>query len=416
VPRRIVITSWGSYGDLYPYIGLGQALRARGHDVVLAVPAFYRDLVERAGLEMHPAGPGVDIDDRATIARLMDPVRGASTIIREVIMPALPQTARELDPVVRGADLVISHPITFAAPVLAQKIGRPWISTILSPLSFFSASDFPVLSGAPAIAPIARLGPVFGRAMVRFAHFVTRSWVEPVYALRKELGLPRGADPIYDGQFSPALTLALFSRVLAAPQPDWPPHARCTGFVFYNGPDPLSPELEGFLSSGPPPVVFTLGTSAVFSAGTFYQESAAAAMRLGVRAVLLTGGFPENAPGIRSSSILVVDRAPHQLLFPRAAAIVHQGGAGTLGQALRSGRPTLVVPYSHDQPDNAARVRALGVSRTVFPAKYRAGKVAAELQTLLKEGDYRARAQRIGETVRSEGGAEEAADAVEQLR
>jgi rhamnosyltransferase subunit B len=415
VPHRIVITSWGSYGDLYPYIGLGRALRARGHDVVLAVPEFYTDLVEGAGLAMHAAGPGLDIADRATIARIIDPVKGPSTLINEVMMPALAQTARELEPAIRAADLVVSHPITFAAPVLAQKLERPWVSTILSPMSFFSATDFPVPSGAPALAAIARLGPGFGRAMVRFTQFVTRNWSAPVYALRRELGLPRGDDPIFKGQFSPYLTLALFSRVLAAPQPDWP-KTRCTGFVFYNGPDPLRPELERFLDGGAPPVVFTLGTSAVFSAGDFYKESAAAALRAGLRAVLLTGGFPENDPGIVSKDLLVVDRAPHQLLFPRAAAIVHQGGVGTLGQGLRSGRPTIVVPYSHDQPDNAYRVKSLGVSRTVVPGAYRAPLVARELEALLTRTSYQAEAERIGGIVRSEGGVEDAASAIEQLR
>ncbi len=416
MPRQILITSWGSYGDLYPYIGLGQALSRRGHRVVLAVPAFYRDIVERAGLEICPAGPGVDVNDRATIARIMDPVQGPSTVVRELIMPALAQTVRELEPAVRAADVVVSHPITFAAPPLAEKHGRPWVSTILAPLSFFSATDFPVLSGAPAIARLARLGPAFGRAMLRFAHLVTRTWSEPVHALRRELGLPGRGDPLYEGQFSPLLTLALFSRVLSAPQPDWPLRARCTGFVFYNGPDPLTAELEAFLAAGPPPVVFTLGTSAVLAAGGFYKESAAAALRAGMRAVLLTGGFPENHPGIDSPDLLIVDRAPHQLLFPRAAAVVHQGGVGTLGQGLRAGRPTIVVPYSHDQPDNAARVQRLGVSRTIFPRRYRASLVARDLQALLADGGARARAEQVASVVRCEGGVEEAADAIEQLR
>jgi UDP:flavonoid glycosyltransferase YjiC (YdhE family) len=416
MPRRIVITSWGSFGDLYPYIGLGRALRARGHHVVLAVPGFYRDLVEDAGLEMQPVGPDIDINDRALIGRIMDPVRGPETLLRQLIMPALAQTARELEPVIRGADLVVSHPVTFAAPPLAQKLSRPWVSTILAPMSFFSATDFPLLPAAPAFVRLARLGAPFGRAMVRLGHVATRAWPGPVYALRRELGLPRGGHPIYEGQFSPQLTLALFSRVLATPQPDWPPATRVPGFVFYNGAEPLTPELEAFLRDGPSPIVFTLGTSAVLTAGGFYKESAAAAMRLGVRGVLLTGGFPENDPGIRSSQLLVVDRAPHQLLFPRAAAIVHQGGAGTLGQALRSGRPTIVVPHSHDQPDNARRVRLLGVSRTILPRAYRADRVARELQTVLREPGYKANAERIGGVVRSEGGVDEAAVAIEQLR
>jgi UDP:flavonoid glycosyltransferase YjiC (YdhE family) len=280
-------------------------------------------------------------------------------------------------------------------------------------MSFFSATDPPALPPAPRLVHLRRLGPWFGRLMVRGARHATRQWSEPIYRLREELGLARGGDPIFEGQFSPTLNLALFSRVMAAPQPDWPAHVEETGFVFYNGPDLLSSELETFLASGAPPVVFTLGTSAVGAAGTFYEESAAAAARLGVRAVLLTGGFAENTPRRTiSRDILIVDRAPHQLLFPRAAAIVHQGGIGTTAQALRSGRPAIVVPHSHDQPDNAFRVTTLGVARTIFPRAYRASRVVRELSRLLGDPGYTARAATLAESVRSEDGAEAAAAAI----
>ncbi len=170
--------------------------------------------------------------------------------------------------------------------------------------------------------------------------------------------MPPGAHPLFEGQFSPLGTLAMYSRVLADAAARLAAERRArTGCVFYNGPEGLDAKLEEFLAAGPPPVVFTLGTSAVGAAGRFYHESAAAAARLGMRAVLLTGGIEQNKPdGPLPDSVLLVDRAPHQLLFPRAAAVVHQVGAGTLGQALRSGKPMLAVPHGHDQFDNALRV------------------------------------------------------------
>jgi len=230
-----------------------------------------------------------------------------------------------------------------------------------------------------------------------------------VFALRDQLGLPRGANPLFDGQFSPTLNLALFSRVLASPQPDWPSNTRVTGFVFYNGPAPLSPEIEQFLAAGPPPVIFTLGSSAVGAAGTFYEESARAALDLGVRAVLMVGPVPENRPRTQSKDLLLVEQAPHQLLFPRGSAIVHHGGVGTTGQVLRSGRPTLVVPHSHDQPDNAARLTRLGVARTLYPSRYRAAHVTRVLDALLRDARYRRAAESAADVVASEGGADEAA-------
>jgi UDP:flavonoid glycosyltransferase YjiC (YdhE family) len=416
MPRRIVITSWGSFGDVYPYVGLARALSARNCRPVLAVPEFYRTLVEQEGFEFHGVGPNIDPNDRATVARVMDPRTGTEAILRGLLMPAHRQTYGELEEAVRGADLLVSHPITYAAPTLAAKKALPWVSTVLSPISFFSATDLPALPPAPRLVHLRRLGPWFGKLMVGLARRATRSWMEPVYRLRAELGLPRGGDPIYEGQFSPTLTLALFSRILAAPQPDWPANVRRTGFVFYNGPGSLPEEVETFLGAGPAPIVFTLGTSAVGAAGRFYEESVRAAARLGVRAVLLTGGFSENVPrGMQSRDVLLVDRAPHQLLFPRASAIVHQGGIGTTGQALRAGRPTLMVPHAHDQFDNAFRVTHLGVARTLFPGSYRAPRVASELTRLLNDREYETRAREISAVVRDEGGAEEAAQLLASL-
>ena len=131
-----------------------------------------------------------------------------------------------------------------------------------------------------------------------------------------------------------------------------------------------------------------------------------------MRAVLLTGGFAANLPARVADGVLLVDKAPHQLLFPRARAVVHQGGAGTTAQALRRACPMLVVPHSHDQPDNAYRVTRLGVARTLFPKRYTASRVVAELRPLLDDPDYRTRAAATAAVVRGEGGAEAAAEAI----
>jgi UDP:flavonoid glycosyltransferase YjiC (YdhE family) len=412
---RILITSWGSYGDVYPYVGLARALEGRGHRVILAMPEFYRPLVERLGLAFHPVGPGVDPNDHATIARLMDPVTGTEALVRDLLMPSLPSDYVALDAAAAtGVDLIVTHPITFAGPLVAQLRRIPWVSTVLAPISFFSATDPPVLSAAPRLIHVRRLGSWTGRVIRFLVRRATAEWMEPVQALRANVGLSRGSHPLFEGQFSPTLTLAMYSKVLGRPQPDWPPRVVTTGFIFYNGPDQLAPALEEFLAMGDPPVVFTLGSSAVGAAGSFYDESAKAVARLGVRAVLLTGGFAQNRPrGNVSKDVLVVDRAPHQLLMPRARAVVHQVGIGTTGQALRAGCPMLAVPFGHDQPDNAFRVTNLHVARTLAPAAYRDRKVARELEVLLTDPTYRTRAADIAAIVGSEGGAAGAADAIE---
>ena len=152
------------------------------------------------------------------------------------------------------------------------------------------------------------------------------------------------------------------------------------------------------------------------NAGRFYEFSAAAAERLGCRAVLVTGHDPRNQP-VRPlpPRMIAIPAAPFSQLFPRASAIVHQGGIGTTAQAMRSGRPMLVVPYSHDQPDNAARVVRLGIARTVSRHRYAPARAAAGLSRLLNDPAYRERSAETGKRLRDENGVEAACDAISKL-
>ncbi len=414
-PAKIVITSFGSFGDTFPYIGLALGLKERGYRPVLATSEFYRELIEGEGLDFHPVRPNVDPRDREMVRRVMDPTRGTEYIIRDLLMPLLRESYDDLSEAVQGATLLVSHMITFAAPLVAEREGLPWVSSVLAPTSFFSPHDLPVFSPAPWAR---RLGSVPGMAdlLVRTARRMTIPWVAPVARLRAQLGLPERGNPIFEGQHSPHLALAMFSRVLADPQPDWPPSARITGSIPYDGPGRgarMSPRLEEFLGSGPPPIVFTLGSSAVGAPGEFYRASAAAVRRLGARAVLLVGPHGDNRPPDLPPGVLVESFAPHAALFGRAAAIVHQGGAGTLHQALRAGRPMLVVPHAHDQPDNAHRARRLGVARVVSPGAYTASRAAHELTRLLDDPLYRRSAEVVAGRVRAEDGVGDACRAIE---
>jgi UDP:flavonoid glycosyltransferase YjiC (YdhE family) len=187
--------------------------------------------------------------------------------------------------------------------------------------------------------------------------------------------------------------------------------------VRYNGPasDDTSAALERFLDGGEAPVVFTLGTAAVELPGDFHEVSAAAVDRVGCRAVLLVGRHAHHRPAQVSARTLVIDSAPHATLFPRAAAVVHQGGAGTLHQALAAGVPSLVVPHAHDQADNAGRLQRLGVARALVRRRYTLDRVTDELRRLLGDQVLRTRAAEVGRRVAAEDGASAAADVIERV-
>jgi rhamnosyltransferase subunit B len=418
--RRIVFTTFGSLGDLHPYIAVALGLKARGCDAVIATSGIYREKIEALGIDFRAVRPDFPdlANDVALMRRIMDRRTGSEFVIRELTMSVVRESYDDTLTAADGADLLVSHMLTFTTRLVAEIKGIPWASTFLQPLGLFSAYDPPVLPQAPFLGALRFLGPAFHRALFRLAKWSVRSWSEPWHRLRAEIGLPSiSANPLFEGQNSPTLVLMMFSKLLADRQPDWPRQAVLTGFPFYDrdGDAGMPSELVRFLDAGPPPIVFTLGSSAVIDAGTFYDHSAFAAKLMGRRAVLLVGKDTRNRPASLPDNIVAFDYAPYSELFPRAAAIVHQGGVGTTAQAMQSGRPMLVMPYGHDQPDNADRMTRLGIARTIPRHRYTPAHAAAELRHLLDKPAYSQRAVAVGEQVSQEDGVRAACDALEAM-
>jgi UDP:flavonoid glycosyltransferase YjiC (YdhE family) len=415
--HKIVLTTFGSFGDLHPYIAVGLELKERGHQAIIATTPVYREKIEATGLGFHPVRPDFPSPEENTeiVEKVMKLKDGAEFLFKELIAPHVRESYEDLQEATQNADLLITHVITYAAHILAQKTGIPWISTVLAPATFFSVYDPMVPPQMPGLVKVLGRSRFLSRAFISIVKKVSGKWVEPIYKLRADLGLPRELHPIFEGQYSPYLTLALFSKFLGEPQPDWPPHTKVTGFPFYDKKDvaSISPDLEKFLDEGPAPIVFTLGSSAVYVAEDFYSVSIEAARRLKRRAVLLIGDERNRLKEPLPEDIVAFDYAPYGQILPRAAAIVHQGGVGTSGQGLRAGVPTLVVPFNHDQPDNAYRLARLGVSRTLSRKKYTVPSVVRELDRLLSDESYALKAAEIGRQVRIENGASRAADEIE---
>ena len=416
--KRIILTTFGSYGDIHPYMGLAMALKDRGLHPVIATSELYREKLESAGFDFVPVRPNIpppQDQDPELIERIMHPMKGTAVLLKELLLPFVREAYADLLIAVQGADALVTHPITFAGPLVAQKTGMPWISTVLAPVSFFSAYDPPMPPFWQWMRHVELLGPRFVGGFFRQVQkaYRTREYNQ----FRDELGLPDRGNPVFDAQHSPTMILALFSKIFAQPQPDWPPQAHATGFAFYDGRRELKMPLAlcEFLDAGSPPIVFTLGSSAVWVAQDFFRESIHAAKTLKRRAVLLIGDERNTPKENLSSDILAVDYAPFEALLPHASVLVHHGGVGTTSQGLRAGIPTLIVPFAFDQPDNANHARRLGTSRTLDRPKYRAARVAQELKTLLGESQYAEKAKRVGEQLRAERGAAVAAELIESV-
>ncbi|HKP37748.1 MAG TPA: glycosyltransferase [Pyrinomonadaceae bacterium] len=417
--KRIVFATHGTLGDLHPYLAIALELQHRGHQPLIATSQYHRAKIEAAGIEFHPLRPDYSLDDKDLHRRLTEPKRGMERIIREFMLPALRDTYDDLLSAVQkdgGADLLVSQILIFAAPLIAEKTGVRWVSTELQPGAFMSGYDPPVMAPAPWLDKLRGLGPTFHRPLFSVAKQQARLWARPINQLRRELNLRHENQPLFAGRHSPRLVLALFSRVFAEPQPDWPSNTQVTGFPFYDENETkLDPELERFLEAGEPPIVFTLGSSAVWDAGNFFEESVGAAKLLGKRAVLLLGSDPLNQPREPlPKDLLAVAYVTYPQIFPHASVIVHQGGIGTTGQALRAGKPMLIMPFGGDQFDNGARVARLGAGRTIMRRQYLAQRVAAELDQLLSNPGYCERATELSRCIQSEDGVRTACDAIEK--
>ncbi|MDE2278620.1 MAG: glycosyltransferase family 1 protein [Xanthomonadaceae bacterium] len=421
--RHVVFATVGSLGDLFPFLAIGRALADRGYRITVATHMVHRDAVERAGLVFADASGMPEPDDREVFtAKAFHPWRGPAFVVRDFAAADVAASHAKLAPLCEGADVLVTSTLAFAGQILGETLeaaGRlRWMSAVLAPASLLAAGDMP----ATGLAPFDRFfaaSPVRGRLLQRLSRRVTRGWTAPVRAFRRELGLPpespRG-DPFHRGQFAPRGVLALFPELFGKPQPDWPPHTWPCGFARYAQPEVLDPALADFLRAGSPPLVFSLGSTAVHANAGFLHESLAAALALGRRAVLFTGSAAMRArlPTTLPDGILAVEYAPHAAVFPHAAVAVHHGGVGTSAEALHAGAPSLVVPHGFDQYDNAARLHRLGVAEALPAGRYRADRATRLLETL-SAPSVRARSAAVAVGLRAEDGAVRAADLIEAV-
>ncbi len=413
---RILITSIGSHGDIHPYVGIGQALRHRGHEVALLANPYFKSVAEDAGLEFQPVGEFLDLKEINKRPELMGAYTGTKRILLDMIIPETPNFFRALEHQfkTRKVDAVLTHHICFGSTWACQKYNVPVAVGCLSPLAWPCIQD-------PAIfLPFIKNDPS-PRAMkwwLRIAKLGSSLSYDPaINTIRHGFNLPKGKHWFLTESRGGDINLALWSKHFRAPLTPDPDQGHICGFVWFDRhrqQEHATDELESFLNAGDPPIIFTLGTTAVHVAGTFYEAAAQACKLLNRRGLLLTGQ-PEYAPKSLPPGVAAFTYAPFTTILPRGCATVHHGGVGTTAQAMRAGKPTVIVPFAHDQFDNAARARRRGVSATVPRSKISAANLAAALRQVLDTPDPTRRAAALAQQLNSERGDEVAADRIEQL-
>ena len=418
---RILITCFGSYGDLFPYIALGKALRDRDHEVTIGTTSIFRQKVEAEGLRFRHIRCGLDRYStpeslRGLLQRVFDPVKGGEIFVREM-MQGIEDTYQDTRDSVRQSDFVISNPFALTTPLVCRDLNITWLSTILAPMFFMSVYDPPIQSAAPWLRSVNNWSPALYRGLFGLIKKVAQGWTEPLYTFCEAQSIPApDANPLFEGQYSPHGTLAMFPHCLATPQPDWPVNTRITGFPLFSSEEAEAhtlSKLDAFLRSGEPPLVFALGSSAVHIAPEFFRVSALIAKKLKRRAVLVTGPLD---PGVEETEdILVVKYVAYSKLFHHASVIVHQGGIGTLAQAVCAEKPMLIVPFGFDQFDNAERLTRLGVAESIKRKNYTVDKASVLIERLATDGIYRQRAREVGASIKKEDGVENACIIIESM-
>jgi sterol 3beta-glucosyltransferase len=399
---KVAILTLGSRGDVQPYVALGRGLQAAGHDVVLATAAQFESFVTGCGVHFAPLDPAFLGLTETQAGRAAFEKRSGGLALFKQVMPIFRRVLDDCWVAAQGADAVVYHVKALAGYHIAEKLGVPAFVAMPLPVAPTRAFANPIL---PARLPAFANRWSFGLNSMGKAPFMgaINDWRQ------RTLGLPpRGrfaSEAALPGR-GPVPILHAYSPAVVPRPPDWPSHVAVTGYWFLDGAPGWQPPaaLQAFLDGGPPPVYVGFGSMT--------SADPAARARLVVDALLASGqrgviasGWAGLRPSDLPPSIYLLDQAPHDWLFPRMAAAVHHGGAGTTAAGLRAGRPTVVVPFFGDQPFWGTRVHALGAGPAPIPQKrLTVDALAAAIRQAAADPALRAAAEGIGAAIRCEDG------------
>lgn len=401
---RIVLLTWGSHGDVVPFVALAKALQAAGYGVALGAQPYHAEFIRRYGIEFLALGGETSAERYKQLMEALvleaNPRKQMRALLHEMLLPDLDGQYQDSLSAVRDADLVIAHWMQLAGMMAAETLHKPCVTVSLNPVGISVVADT-----VPAANAAARnLGKMLSDYI----------WGDEFHRFRERHDLPP-IESVADYQYSKQMNLVAVSGALLPERVSFEAQHKVTGFWSLQDEQPWTPtpELEAFLAVPEKPVVITFG-----SMGGRAEEMTAivaeAVHQAGCRAILQGGWAGLGAAGIdgpdgAGRNILRVDYVPHEYLFRHAACVVHHGGAGTTSAALRAGVPSVIVWYMLDQPywGNLLARLDLG-AKPLQRLGLTAAALAARINETLANPGYRTNCAQVAQQIIGEHGPENA--------
>jgi len=395
VMAHYLLAPFGSGGDVNPFVWLGKLLKARGHDVEVITAPMFRESASRADLPFTAVGDEAEYEALLKHPDLWKPLAGTNLVFEEagrLLRPFYDAISGKVRP---GETVVVAPFTQMAARLVREKFHVPLVTVHLQPVCMLSADDFPVI--IPGTDWMRKLPRFVKKAMLSMPNPADFKLGPPLRKLGAEIGVKVPLRLMSEWMHSPDANLALFPEWFAAPQNDWPAKTHAVGFPLEDlrGQFRLPESLELWMNLGDKPVLLSAGTGNA-QAADFFEAGLAACEKVGRRALVGTL-YPEQLLDPLPRFARHFSYLPFSELLPRVAAFAHHGGIGTMSQAFAAGVPQLVMPMSHDQPDNARRMADLGVGVALGPKDFTAEKVATALEHLTTDQKVAAACAHVAE-------------------
>jgi len=414
---KITIFAAGSQGDIQPCVSLGKGLQREGYRVTLAAPEDFAGYVQKHDVSFYPLRGDVQKIMASDTGRKFMETGGANPIksiraIRTMIAPVMMRMVEDAYTACRDADALICLGVFSPfGQSIAEALNIPNINlepTPLLPTRVFPAPSWPIQRNLGGLHNY-----LSGIAMLQ----VIWQWYSPfVRDFRQRLGLPACSAARFYRALRSTPMLGAYSPSIIPHPADWPANIHVTGAFFLDQQADWqpSPELKAFLEAGSPPVYVGFGSMAGRNPEKLAKLILDALAKSGQRGLLLTGWGGLRAELV-PDNVFVLDSAPHRWLFPRMAAVVHHGGAGTTAEGLRAGVPSVIVPFAFDQFFWGARIKELGLGPDPIPQKeLTADRLAEAIRISGTDAGMRQRANSCGAAIRAENGIGSAVEIIKQ--